>query len=376
MGGGTNVASEAFHTSWSHSSSINLSLVDAAYNNIVDAILTEEQMQEIGSGAMALLRGPYEATRKARKFEEQKQRAKEYASTIKEIAKNLVSAAQSCTRESDSTHRPDKRRSSAKRLCVSIQHVRARAEEICLYLASSEEESQRCDIVNNRSKRRRAKRSKRFNESLNRALTERFAVTSYKKDGQGIYCSVRGLQDTYLVTVTDITSCTCPYYMYRPNNSDQIFKHLIWTYVNVIGLSEDDESIHQVFLNSQELKRILKKTPTEPTNANASVSAPSQSLQDARFSSRMLPQPTAANSTPPTTCATHCSPSIYGASRNLHTAATLPTAMSFSPYLYSGIQGAPVLHSPSSAALSTLPDAIIISNHFHCYKCFEFSRTR
>lgn len=48
----------------------------------------------------------------------------------------------------------------------------------------------------------------------------------------------------------------------------------------------------------------------------------------------------------PTTCATHSSPSIHGGSRNLHTAATLPTAVSFSPYLYSGIQGAPVLHSP------------------------------
>lgn len=128
--------------------------------------------------------------------------------------------------------------------------MRARAEEIRLYSSSSEEESQQSDIVNNRSKRRRAKRSKRFNESLNRALTERFAVMSYKKDGQGIYCSVRGLQDTYLMTVNNVPSCTCPYYMYRPNNSDQICKHLIWTYVNVIGLSEDDESIHQVFLNS------------------------------------------------------------------------------------------------------------------------------
>ena len=81
--------SEAFHSSWSHSSSINLSLVDAAYHDIVDAILTEVQLQEIGSGALAPLRGPDEATRQARDFEDQKQRAKEYASTIQEITKNL-----------------------------------------------------------------------------------------------------------------------------------------------------------------------------------------------------------------------------------------------------------------------------------------------
>lgn len=65
--------SEAFHSSWSHSSSINLSLVDAAYHDIVDAILTEVQLQEIGSGALAPLRGPDEATRQARDFEEQRQ---------------------------------------------------------------------------------------------------------------------------------------------------------------------------------------------------------------------------------------------------------------------------------------------------------------
>ena len=75
--------SEAVHSSWSRSSSINLSLVDAAYQDLVDAILTEVQLQEISSGALAPLRGPDEATRQARDFEDQKHRAKEYASTTK-----------------------------------------------------------------------------------------------------------------------------------------------------------------------------------------------------------------------------------------------------------------------------------------------------
>lgn len=85
------------------------------------------------------------------------------------MTKNLESAAKSFNVEPDCTHRPDKWKSSAKCLCVSIQDVRSRAEEICLYSSSSEEESQRTDIPKNRSKRRGHKRSKRFNESLTRA---------------------------------------------------------------------------------------------------------------------------------------------------------------------------------------------------------------
>ena len=60
-----------------------------------------------------------------------------------------------------------------------------------IYFHRSEEESKQSGIINNRFKRRRAEHSKRFNESLNTPLTERFAVASFKKDGQGIYCSVR-----------------------------------------------------------------------------------------------------------------------------------------------------------------------------------------
>lgn len=41
-----------------HSGPINLSLLNAAYHDIVDAILTEVQLQEIGSGNLAPLRDP------------------------------------------------------------------------------------------------------------------------------------------------------------------------------------------------------------------------------------------------------------------------------------------------------------------------------
>lgn len=206
--------SEAFHASWSHSSSINLSLVDAAYHDIVDAILTEVQLEEIGAGTLAPFRGPDEVTRQARDFQEQKRRAAEYASTIQKVAKDLESASKSFTVEPLSTHRPDKWRSTKKRQRVSIHEVRARAEVIRLDSSSSEEEpNEQTNSNGKRSKRRRPKRSKRFNDSLQKALKQSFELLTYRKDELGIYCTVRGLEDTYSVTVTNTPSCTCPYFV-------------------------------------------------------------------------------------------------------------------------------------------------------------------
>lgn len=146
---------------------------------LMQPTLTKVQLQEIGTGALAPLRGPDEVTRQARDFEDQKQRAKEYASTIQELAKSLESSAKSFTVEPNSTHRPDKWKSSAKCLRVSIHDVRARAEKIRQYPSSSDEDdSSQLEISANRSKRRRPKCSKRFNESLQKALKEQFQILS------------------------------------------------------------------------------------------------------------------------------------------------------------------------------------------------------
>ena len=254
--------SEAFHASWSHSSSINLSLVDAAYHDIVDAILTELQLEEIGTGTLAPFRGPDEATRQARDFQDQTRRAAEYASTIQKVAKDLESASKSFTVDPLSTHRPDKWKCAKKRQRVSIHEVRARAEVIRLNSSSSEEENDQINTFEKRSKRRRPRRSKRFNDSLQKALEQSFKLLDYTKDELGIYCTVKGLEDTYSVTITNTPSCTCPYYVYKPNNVAQICKHLIWVYVKIIGLSVDDDVIQQVAFDRQELKRILEKAPS------------------------------------------------------------------------------------------------------------------
>ena len=233
--------------------------MDAAYHDIVDAILTDVQLHEIGAGTMAPLRGPDEATRLARDFEDQKQRAKDYASAIATLTKSLESTGNSFMVETNSTHRPDKWKPT-KRKRVSINEVRARAEDIRRYSSSSEDE-----IVFNTSakclKRRRSKRSKRFQSSLSKALREKFELLSYRKDDLGIYCDVKGNQDNYFVTISNNPSCNCPYYLCKQNNVVQICKHLAWVYVKIIGLSTDDDAIHQVALDGRELKRILDKAP-------------------------------------------------------------------------------------------------------------------
>jgi len=105
---------EAFHASWSHSSSINLSLVDAAYNDTVDAILTEVQLEEIWTGTLASFRGLDEPTMQARDFQDKTQQAAQYASTSQKVAKHLESALKSFTVDPLSIHRPNGWKSAKK----------------------------------------------------------------------------------------------------------------------------------------------------------------------------------------------------------------------------------------------------------------------
>lgn len=126
----------------------------------------------------------------------------------------------------------------------------------------------------------------------------------------GIYCTVKGLQDTYSLTISKSPSCTCPYYTYRANNTVQICKHLIWVYVNVIGLSRDDSAIHQVVLDSEELKCILRKAPNCLPNAAIQTTLTTPASTHDVTVTQVLPCSTATNSSPITACSTYTSQSM------------------------------------------------------------------
>ena len=200
---------------------------------------------------------------------------------------------------------------------------------IRLYSSSSEEENDQTNTFEKRFKRRRPKRSKRFNNSLEKALKQSFKLLTYRKDEFGIYCTVKGLKDTYSVTITKTPSCSCPYYVYKPNNIVQICKHLIWVYAKIIGLSLDDNVMQQVAFDSQELKRILEKAPT-------SLSIPS--IESATFTSPHdgSERNEAIFSNTPTSTQTQASPCIAAANPTLPTCQRMPPsaqpAIAFSSY--------------------------------------------
>ena len=162
------------------------------------------------------------------KIKSNEQRIMQAQSLQKSTTKSLESIGNSFTVEANSTHRPDKWK-PAKRKRVSINEVRARTENIRRYLSSSEDEIV-VDTSSKRLKRRRSKRSKRFQSSLSKAMREKFELLSYRKDDLRIDCDVKLIQDTYFVTISNNPSCNCLYYLCKQNNAVQICEHLVWVY--------------------------------------------------------------------------------------------------------------------------------------------------
>lgn len=180
--------------------------------------------------------------------------------------------------------------------------MRARAEDIRRYSSSSEDEIV-VDASSKRLKRRRSKRSKRFQSSLSKALREKFELLSNRKENLGIYCDVKGIQDTYFVTISNNPSCNCPYYLCKQNNVVQICKHLVWVYVRIIGLSTDDDAIHQVSQDGRELKRILGKAP-HFTPTTVAETTPKQPRLHMPSANTLLPYTLATNTVGVTTNST------------------------------------------------------------------------
>lgn len=62
----------------------------------------------------------------------------------------------------------------------------------------------------------------------------------------------------YEVSVSQIPSCTCPF---RSKKPDQVCKHLVWVYLNVLRIGEQSNLIQQVGLTKSELKKMFQDAP-------------------------------------------------------------------------------------------------------------------
>ena len=119
-----------------------------------------------------------------------------------------------------------------------------------------------------RPERKRTNRSQQFQESLKKALNEPFILE--KTDGDLIRISIGysfkvysiNSQTTYSVIIDQNPRCTCPYFMKKPRNRNQIRKHILSVYVRVYWLPENSSLLQKTALIKAECQDILKGAPS------------------------------------------------------------------------------------------------------------------
>lgn len=261
----TSNLAEAYHSSWSTSNSIHLSLVDAAYHDICDSILLEAALEEIGEGKMVVGTGPDERTRIAREHNHQNTRAKEYSNQILQMIDVVEQKRQGAIAdfniEPNATHRPDKwvgkQRSKKRKHTVTA----SRKDTILVDSTSSESDESGSSSRSKRGARYRHKRSKTFEQSFSQARGSKLLLSSYKKSAEDITCTIKNMSDMYEVIISRSPSCSCPYFKTRAKNTTQICKHIIWVYIKVLNISQDDDVIQQTALKPEELRTIIEQAP-------------------------------------------------------------------------------------------------------------------
>ena len=109
--------SESFHASWANTGSCNLSLVDAAYEDTIDAIKVERLLATIGDGSNKGGTGPSYDLLQKREYEKQKRRGALYErELLRDLTNESCDTASLYTRsevskpfiDEESSHRPTK----------------------------------------------------------------------------------------------------------------------------------------------------------------------------------------------------------------------------------------------------------------------------
>lgn len=242
----TNLA-ESFNSIWSNSDTNNLSLVDAAYYDTVEALMLESELECFKEGTFKGGDGPDINSREQKQRFEQMRRAREYAEELAKGRENVTQGQGSRQNASDgfyatnSSHRPDKRRSS--------------------HGGSGSFKKQKGASTQQRGGKWRQQRSKAFQQSFKKAKDEPFQLDSASLAEREFRVYSVNSRNTYLVSITNTPQCECPFFAVKQNNTQQVCKHILWVYLFVLGVPEESRLINQVALLESELLELFSNTP-------------------------------------------------------------------------------------------------------------------
>ena len=228
--------SETYHSTYQTTDSFGLSLLHAAHDDTADALLVESGLREMERGNYRGGTGPNQGTR------ENEQRRRKEAKRAKEMAEDITSGSPSTsfTPDESCTHRPDKRKNPKQG-----------------DTKNKKRNNSRFDGDTQRAGRKRPKKSSTFMDSLKKAKKEKLTLKSQRRINQTTRSyEVQSVNSLYTVTIQEKPSCTCPFKTQKPS---QLCKHIIWVYLNVLSVGEDDDALFQIGLTTDEVKSMLDK---------------------------------------------------------------------------------------------------------------------
>ena len=283
----TNLA-ESVHSTWKTTQATNITLVDAAYHDIAEAIRIERQVEHYRSGIYQGGTGPSAYSRQQQNYQSQMRRADQYAAELSNASTNFSrqereTAERMYPLDPDCSHRPTKRKQKPHQSTKRTKKTRISShltdQEIEQLSSSSEDlPSPTSKTKTKRNARYRGQRSKTFEAPLENAksMKNTFKLTqTLDLCGEKLYSVTRPAYaheneaPTYHIKIGNDPSCTCPY----AQKSNTVCKHRLWVMLFLLQIPEDSYLLHQKAFTPSEVEQALTDMP-RPTTSQQTIQTP------------------------------------------------------------------------------------------------------
>ena len=113
---------------------------------------------------------------------------------------------------------------------------------------------------NTREGRKCTKRSREFSNSFKKAQSEPFHLENDVSDlmSPSLTFLVHSVssENTYEVRINKTPSCTCYYFTKKERSRKQVCKHMLWVYLFVLRVHENNDIMMQIALTDEELLQL------------------------------------------------------------------------------------------------------------------------
>lgn len=247
---------EVVHASWKHRDRENLTLLDAAERHVRDCLLLETEYEGIKQGTSRAGTGPSLVQRQARETAIQQKRA---ATLGKELLREDIT---------------EENQPQSYELGRTVHPASS-------FRADKTREKNPSGVT-----RFRPTRSSHFLSRFQKAKRESESLQVGKVISQsGISCVLEiqsfSSQNAYKVVISEAPSCTCE--DYKKFNGKELCKHIIWVYLYVLKVDEDNPSINQTTLSTDAVRHILTPPLTIESSYTADNSSKSKACDRVRM---------------------------------------------------------------------------------------------